>query len=292
MFPLRILTAGGLLLLTIRTDPVPSNHPVAPAAVREQSGDAIQLAQRDVALEAIRPTWQVGDRWIVETVTAAVAERGGGTSEEGVTLRWEFTVAGIEPLEGHPCFRVDVRCLQPASGDLQSVFWADRESLVLRQVQTRLRVAGQYRTLSESYQFPDGRPSAVQTAFSVVPLDLPVFEREPVKGARTGTYEALPGPAGPKTPDQVGFLIQIEQQMAPANAAQVKEMLHPEFAKSLTEETDLAEVRLRSLQGEVRQLWRAGCPWPLRAENATTVARLVESADRTSLEHHPAEVER
>ena len=267
----------GLLGLSL-VGPVPAEEP----------GQAVD---RQTPVEDVKPRWRVGDRWVVETRTLllqATPEKQG--IARGKPIRWRFHVERIEKIAGVECYRVEVRCLEEGPRQPATTLWADRRSLAPRQLQTQLPVAGGFATVAESYRFPGGQPAPVQSPFTALPLDMPVFLGH-VKGAQTYSYEAVVGYAGEKALGDVGFAFDVQQNVAQLEPAQVKGLIHDAFAKDLRSRP-VTEVRLKSSQREVRQLWQSGRPWPSYSDNGTTEARLINVTPASPQPNDQREVSR
>ena len=74
--------------------------------------------------------------------------------------------------------------------------WADQETFALRQVETRLPVQGNYRTVTESYATNDDQASPVFGPLTALPVDLPLFLRDQTKALSDFSYEATGVPPG------------------------------------------------------------------------------------------------
>jgi hypothetical protein len=243
-------------------------------AVRAASEERPPPANSAPGAEAVRPHWKVGDRWIVETVTRMLPS--GAAEAQALrspAVQWQFTVAGVEKLNGRECFRVDVCCLQPATGPKSSL-WIDRRAMCLRQVETQLPVPGGYQSFTESYEFVGDQPSAVLGPLTALPVDLPVF-LSGQKGLQKSGYEAVAGAIGTKALGDVGFAFEVEQEAGQATPEEAKGLLSESFTKDLAARPAV-EVRLKGVDRQVRQLWQAELPWPAYCDNGTTVSRLVK----------------
>jgi len=242
-------------------------------ASSQQRPDENSLAQ-------VRPKWRVGDSWIVETTTFPLqATEDRENSEAGPKIQWKYEVAGVELLTKQPCFRLDIKCLAEGRPQPATTLWFDAKSLALRQMQTQLPIAGGFRTVTESYTFPSGQPAPVITPLTALPLELPCFTGG-TKAVAPFEFEAFAGPSGTKTLGETGFSFEVEQRVAAAPVAEVKQLLHQSFAKDL--ETPVVGVELKSGHQKIRQLWRANLPWAAYTDNGTTTARLIKftPADR------------
>lgn len=228
--------------------------------------------QPELRDDAFRPTWAVGDRWLVETESAPVqASRDAATPAR--TVRWQFEVKARERLAGQDCFRVEVRCPDAPNGPVTTL-WADARSLALRQVRTEVTVQGRPRVITESYHFAGGQPAPVLAPFSALPLDMPLLIGGRAKGAQKFTFEAVAGPLGQKALGDIRFAFEVEQRTEPIDAAKVKAMLG---TRKLDGRGSVLEVRLEAAgRPAVRQLWQAGQPWPVYSVNGPTATRLVK----------------
>ena len=123
----------------------------------------------------------------------------------------------------------------------------------------------------------------VLTSLTALPLDLPAFPSQEAlghgKGAGTFSYTSQPLPAGAKDPGIIRFAHVVEQTIATARPKAL-ESLAPGFAKD-PGVRPIIEVQLKTRRSSVLQLWQAGHPWPLYANNGRTQSRLV-SAGRKS----------
>src|SRR5262249_33520753 len=68
------------------------------------------------------------------------------------------------------------------------------------------------------------------------------------------------------------FAVEVEQSLKPARRAEVRHLLGED---SDGETPATYDVRLRSGGREVRQLWKAGLPWPSYSTSGGTTSRLV-----------------
>lgn len=228
-----------------------------------------------VDLRQVKPKWEVGDQWVVETRTLPIQARREPTGlTRGRPVPWQFTVQQEEKLIDD-CYRVEIRCLLEGAPQPVTVLWIDKKSGALRQVQTQFPSADGFRTVTESYDSAGAQPSPVLSMLTALPVDLPAFQGNEAKGLEKYGYESRIGPAGVKNPGELGFAFEVEQEVAQPGAEQVKGLLEEDFAKNLAERP-VVEVRLKGVDRQVRQLWQAGLPWPVYADNGTTVARLVK----------------
>ena len=267
-------TACGLALTSAQQPATP--QPDKPPAAAKQPAAANR--DQELVVEKLRPTWRVGDRWVIETQPQPVQRREtlAKDAPSARPLTWRFTVQAEEQVAKRPCFRVQIECVDANVQAPVTRLWVDRDSYALRQIQTQQTIAGEVRTMTESYEFPTGQPSPVVVATSVVlPVDLPVFQQADTKGSKRFEFEAIQGPAGVKALDDLSFSYAIEQDVSGAQEDQVKGLLHEEFTKTLTREP-IANVRLSTGSRQVRQLWQANLPWPAFSDNGVTRSRLVK----------------
>ncbi|MGE0756410.1 MAG: hypothetical protein AB7O38_05300 [Pirellulaceae bacterium] len=231
-------------------------------------------AQEPAGGEAFRPKWRVGDAWIVETQTRQLqAREADGPNSQGAIVRWRFHVQSLEKVAGRDCFRVTAECVSQAGPRV--ILWIDSVALALRQTQTQMRVGGELRTLTESYEFAGDQPTPVVGPLTALPIDLPLFLGGPTKGTQAFQYESIPGPVGTKALGDVGFSFQVEQGLDTPEPKQVEGLLYDDFAKSLTP-GQVVEVQLKTADRQVKQLWQPGMPWPAYSNNGATVARLIK----------------
>ncbi len=228
--------------------------------------------------EQLRPKWDLGDSWVVETATkpapAGIDPAKAPAGAKPVTAQWKFTVAAREKLGAAECLRIDITVLPDPNGQPVTKLWVDAKSHALRQFETQLPVDGGYVTVSEHYEFGGGQPAPVSGPLTAIPIDLPMFV-----GGRAGkqsfTYESASGAVGAKrAPTDVGFAVEVEQTMTPVKPESVRSLVPAEFSRDL-ESKAIVEVKLHSAERSVRQLWQVGQPWPVYAENGPTTARLV-----------------
>jgi hypothetical protein len=234
--------------------------------------DAEPPAATSPATSVERPNWQLGDHWVIETLTDRI--QGGepvGTSKP-VSLRWEFKVAKYEKIQGRDCYRLEVDCLTRGKNRPQSTVWCDRETLFLRQFQTQVIFNGGYHTVQESYDCATGQTTPVLASTNVLPLAIPAFLPKGAKGD-SFIYVSQPLPAGAKDSNVIRFSHHVKQEIVPAGAKSL-ENLPEKYAKAL-DRGPVTEVRLSDGSQTVVQLWQKGSPWPVYAENGRTRAWLV-----------------
>lgn len=228
-------------------------------------------------VDSFRPTWHVGDVWVVETRTRRLQVGAQpGTAIESRPVTWQFAVRGVERINGRDCFQVEITGVSGADrSQPQATLWIDAQAMALRQFQTQVRVAGTVRTLTESYAFPGEQPTPVLGPLTALPIDLPLLSGGHAKGSQAFTYEATAGPSGSKAVGEPTFAYDVTQEFNEQPSAETRALLDSDFAKSLAARP-LLEVRLKTVDRQVRQLWQPGLPWPVYSENGTTVARLVK----------------
>jgi hypothetical protein len=222
--------------------------------------------------ETLKPRWQVGQRWIVETTSTPVQTGDAETPVPGKPVKWQFKVAKREKVAGRDCFRVEITC-QSNEDAPKTTIWVDEKSLALRQVEAGMLVQGEVRMVKERYEFEKGSPSPVVGPLSALPLDLPLFSTVRPRSGKYG-YKTIALDAEDKVSDDVPFTVEVEQQLTPANAAVARGLLREDDKRDSKVST--YEVRLKSPEREVRQLWRPGMPWPSYSSNGSTTARLIK----------------
>lgn len=231
------------------------------------------IAQAAPEPQTFRPEWRVGDQWVVEmTVTDPQARDTKDAPPRPV--RWQFEVLKPEKLGLVECHKVRVRTVEDPEAQPTAILWVDPKTMTLRQFQSQLPVPGGFRTVTESYAVADGQAAPVVGPLSALPIDLPLLTPGAAKG-QTFSYEANSSPAGKKAVGEVGFLVDVEQKVEAADPKAVQDLLPADFRKDV-EAKPLLEVRLKSPDREVRQLWQAQQPWPVYAKSGTTTARLVK----------------
>jgi hypothetical protein len=236
----------------------------------------------EVKGEDLKPRWNVGDSWVVETRTTALQIRADLDDRKPAPVTWKFTVKKPEKVAGHECHRVEVVCLD-SKGNIDKaqpgvVFWIDQKSMALRQLQTQMPAPGGFRTITENYAFGDNQPTPVAGLLSALPIDMPLFTAGASRGLEKYTYEAVSGPAGKRDVGDVGFATDIEQSITPAKADDVKNLIPDEFKEFSRDlkAKPVVEVKLKTAEREIRQLWQVGQPWPVYVSNGQTVAKLIK----------------
>lgn len=222
--------------------------------------------------DALKPRWQVGQRWIVETISTPIQNADGETPKPGKPVKWQFKVARREQVAGRDCFRVEITC-QTNEDAPKTTIWVDEKSLALRQVEAGMLVQGEVRMVKERYEFEKGSPSPVVGPLSALPLDLPLFSSVRPRSGKYG-YKAVALDADDKGSEDAPFTVEVEQQITPANAAVARGLLNEDDKRDT--KTSTYEVRLKSPERDVRQLWRPGMPWPSYSSNGSTTARLIK----------------
>ena len=232
---------------------------------------------RSASLQQFRPQWKLGDAWVVETSSLPLQARADLTQMvRSRPIQWQFTVQKYEKIIADDCFRVVVRCLLPGPPQPVTVLWIDRKSQTLRQIQTQIPVAGRFCMMTEDYRAVGAQKSPVLGPLSALPIDLPLFQGNAAKGLESFSYEVNDGPAGKKKAlGDVGFIYDVEQAVASPSRQHVKDLVPQGFTKDL-DARPMVEVHMKSAGRQVQQLWQAGLPWPVYADNGTTISRLVK----------------
>lgn len=229
---------------------------------------------RDLAVEEVRPQWQTGQRWVVETVSLQrQARRDVNALTKPRPVQWQFEVKGKEKVGDKNCYKVAVDFLNGKQAQPIATLWTDENSMMLVRIETQMPIQGQRRGVVEEYRAVAGRTSPVIAPLTAIPLDLPAFLPTQQKGPGTYSYDAI-HPSKEKGAEDLPFRFEIEQEVAPLTPQNAKGMLAPSFAKSAGNKPAL-EVKLKSADRSVRQLWQEGLPWPAFADNGQTEARLV-----------------
>jgi hypothetical protein len=237
---------------------------------------------QEVEPEAFRPHWKVGQKWIVETVglqSAVRKARPAATANRPV--RWQFHVVTAEIIESRKCYRIQLRCLEPGEHP-QTTLWVDEESMTLRQIQIQLPSPEGFRTVTESYRSDSGQPFPAISAFTVPPIDLPLFVAG-AKGTNSFQYRASTSPDGAKDTANLDFSVSIQQRFSTPGEKELQRLMPAPFSKS-AENKPVVEVRLRAGRSEVRQLWQAGFPWPAYSTNGVATARLIREGEASNSE--------
>lgn len=221
--------------------------------------------------ETLKPSWKVGQRWIVETVSTPMHTSDAEPAAKGKPVKWQFKVTKKEKVGERDCFRVDITC-QSVEDAPKTTIWVDAKSLALRQIEAGMLVQGEVRRVKERYDFEDGSPSPVIGPLSALPLDLPLFSTVRPRSGKFG-YKAVTLDGDGKPEEDAPFAVEVEQQFTPMKLAEARGLLN-EDEKAKAPST--YEVKLKSPEREIRQLWRPGMPWPSYSNNGSTTARLIK----------------
>jgi len=241
--------------------------------VKAQEPQANRSGQ--VTLDQLKPQWQLGEQWTVETTTRPIQVRSKAEMERGRPILWQFAVQKYEKVVADDCYRIEVHCLLEGPPQPSAVLWVDKKSQTIRQISTQIPVPGGFTTLTENYDFPNGQASPVLGPLNALPLDLPLFRGGEAKGLEKFSYDANMGPAGTKAIGDVGFSFDVEQEVAVAQPEQIKGLLADDFTKDLATKPAV-EVKLKRCDRQVRQLWKAGLPWPAYSDDGRTSCRLIK----------------
>lgn len=255
-------TAGSVAVAMLLWSPWPLAHGAEAAAPKP----AATLEQ---------PVWQIGDNWIIETLTDRIQGREAKPAGKPARIRWEFRVTKLEKIGGHECFRLDVQCQAQGRIQPQSTVWCDKDTLFLRQFQTQLAFDGRYRTVQESFECPKGDYSPVLASVNALPLGMPAFVPKGAKATGAFNYTSQPLPAGAKDTSVIRFAHTVTQDILPPGSKSL-EQAPRNYAKDLNTKP-MTEVRLADHQQQVVQLWQKGVPWPVYAQNGRTQAWLVSA---------------
>jgi len=220
-----------------------------------------------------RPKWNVGDRWVLETLTQKIQGRENLASLDPLRVRWRFAVNAIESIADHDCYRIDIECLAKGRIRPKTTIWCDKETLFLHQIESQVVVGGRFRKVQESYSVADGATAPVLSPLTALPLDLPVFSSKGSKSIGEFTYLSQPLPAGSKDTSVLRFAHEVKQKVQPATAKALKS-LPDSFSKNL-ENNPVREIHLDGPHRSVIQLWQKGAPWPVYVDNGNTQAWLV-----------------
>jgi hypothetical protein len=212
--------------------------------------------------------WQLGMKWVVETTTdlTQLGDNAKNKPQKTEPLQWQFTVTkDNEKVGGHECYRVEIVRLigegdqaKPAEFPVTTI-WCDLQSLALRQIRTEFVVQGQVREVTESYDY--NQPAPVLSPLTSIPLDMPVIRpggATKALGSESFTYTANSGNAGKKALGDVGFAVEVKQDIVPSKA-----LGGPDFT-----------LKLSSGDRTVMQEWKNDKPWPETSSNGTTTSKL------------------
>ena len=218
-----------------------------------------------------RPAWKTGDTWQIDTVTEKLQSSEPVAAADGPRIRWKFTIAGVEKIEGHACWRIDVECL--AKGGLQPAtsIWVDEETYFLRQFQTQVPVAGALRTVRESYEPGATGASPVMPPINVLPVSLPAFIAASPKGEFK--YTSKVAGQAKDVGSQMKFVHAVSQDVKPATPKTLENV--PRGLSKSLEKQPAVEVRLGTKRQQVLQVWQSNRPWPVFAQDGATKAWLV-----------------
>jgi hypothetical protein len=236
------------------------------------------LSGQDLAPLQYRPTWQIGQKWVVETVChQSQARRDVKKTTPSKPVRWQFEVSATEVIEGADCYKVLVKCLVPGKQP-EIVLWVDQASMTLRRIQTGVPTPNGIQVVTESYRSDSGQPFPACPPLSVPPLELPYFV-EGAKGTQTYTYSASDASDGSKDLGDIGFSFVVQQDVGQASDEEALALTHQAYMKSIVKQPTL-EIRLKSATHRVRQLWQPGSPWPVYSRSGVTESRLVQVQNR------------
>lgn len=224
-----------------------------------------------------KPNWQVGDTWIVETVTERIQARDKKTVANPPRIRWQFRVAGIEKLAGQDCYRVDVECLAQGRTRPKTSVWCDKENMCMRQFQTQVAFDGRYQTIQESYDYAKGQATPIVASINALPLAMPAFLPRGSKAIGDFQFTSQPLPAGSKDPSILRFSQSVKQEVAGIDPKMLAKVL-PQYSKNM-EVKPISQVKLSTLRDSVTQLWRKDAPWPVYSTNGRTQAWLVSTGN-------------
>jgi hypothetical protein len=233
----------------------------------------LQAQQTEAAGQLDRPQWKVGDSWTVETNTQRLQVRETTPTRKPARVRWKFEIAGVEPIAGRECYRIDIVCL--AKGRLRptTTIWCDKETLFLHQFQTQVATNGEYSSLQESYAVPKGAFAAVMAPINALPIALPAFVPSGSKSTGDFSYTSQPAPAGSKDVGLIKFAHKVQQDIGKPSSKALQDF-QKAFSKNLEPQT-VTEVKLSAPDQQVVQLWQKGAPWPVYMDNGHTQCWLV-----------------
>jgi hypothetical protein len=239
------------------------------AHAAQAAGDAASLD---------RPQWQVGDSWIIETLTEQLQGNEPKPAEKAPRIRWQFRVAKLEKVAGQDCYRVDIECLAQSRVRPKASVWCDKETLFLRQFETQVAFRGSYYTVQESYDCAKGAVAPVMASVNALPLGLPAFQPQGAKSLDGFTYTSAPLPAGVKDAGMIRFAHTVKQEVRAPSAKALKQV--PQLYAKDIQAKPVTEVRLDDGKQSLTQVWQRGLPWPVYAENGRTQAWLVSSGTK------------
>src|SRR5262249_21406988 len=129
--------------------------------------------------------------------------------------------------------------------------------------------------VTESYDF-NGQSAPVMSPLTSIPLDMPLLSAGTAKSATGATkfsYSTVSGPGGKKALGDVGFAVEISQDVNEVKPDAVKDLIPPDFSKDVSTKP-IKEVKLSTEDRNVRQLWKDDMPWPVYSNNGTTTSKL------------------
>ena len=233
-------------------------------------------AADDPAPDLARPTWRIGDTWVVETVTDQIQVPEAKPAEKSPPIHWSFKVAGFVDVGGRKCYQVDITCQAKGRVRPSSTLFIDAQTMMLRELRTQMAGFGRFQTIRESYEPQGGQVSPVLTFGNVLPIDLPAFLPKQSKAA-SFSYVSQSLPAGAKEPDLNRFGHAVTQQVVRPSGKSLQ-LIPSRYAKALDRQP-VVEVRLVDQNRSVVQLWKQGNPWPVYTHNGRTEAKLVSVGD-------------
>ena len=238
--------------------------------------DAVEEpARQPPSVSQTASQWAVGDQWVVQTQTTQAQARCGDAGS--TQLRWRFEALADQTVDGRQLRRLRVVCDTPSAQAPVSELWFDRRSGALIRLQSQVPAPDGFRSYVQEFHHRDGRPSAVLTPISALPLDWPALLAGGEKDAAVMTYSvSAPKVAGDAAPFR--FRKRVKQSVRPLPEVEAKDLQRRLVGDAAT---PLREVVLEGDGRRVRQLWRAGLPWPVLTDNGLTTATLVQ--------HQPAD---
>lgn len=228
----------------------------------------------------IRPNWQVGDKWVIETRTRMIQERRTTESAFGSGIQWQFEVARREKINGVEAVVLNVKCLADDRPSPSITIVVDSDSSMIRSIRSTIPVGSGFHTITESYKTDSGQTSPILGPWPALPIDLPAFVTG-AKGALEFDYQSYSGAGEDKRIGDLGFSFRVKQEERELDADGVKKLLHSDFTKEVAIGRTV-EVNLRTAHRTVRQLWQQDLPWPMYSDNGSTVSRLVQTTRTTN----------
>jgi len=247
----------------------------------EAEGSSRSETQAAQPAESMRPVWQVGDRWMIDTVSPLVqhhGERGAGIRH--LRSRWDFEVVGRESVAAQDCFRLRVTSAAVTKKAVTVTFWVSSRTMTLIRVNLQLPTRNGVHSMTESYDFAAGQSAPVIGPIPALMVDLPFFPGEHTKSASgVFTYESRAGAGRAKQVGDVGFAFAVEQDIRPADS-ELRDRLAGSEVKMYQPDAVAWQVQLKDPFREVLQVWQQGLPWPVFADNGSVVTRLVSVTRR------------